>query len=123
MLTKGGEQSYITPADGRIVQPREGFPAMAIRIEAFKMARSGDFTNCDAIEAALERMGHVRARSALRHPITRAHLDELCIRSMQASNQRVPASPKPDGVPSTTLSRELPRTQRYEYGKRGRSAT
>jgi hypothetical protein len=27
MLTKGGEQSFIAPGDGRIVPPREGFPA------------------------------------------------------------------------------------------------
>jgi len=71
----------------------------AMRIEAFKMARSGDFENCDAIQAALERTGHARARAALRNPITRAHLDELCIRSSQGSNKRVlpSPSPQPDG--------------------------
>jgi hypothetical protein len=71
----------------------------AIRIEAFKMARTGDFKNCDAIEAALEQTGHARATAALRNPITRAHLDELCIRSSQGSNKRVlpSPSPQPDG--------------------------
>ena len=61
----------------------------AIRMVAFKMARSGDFVNCQAIETELERRGYERVRLALRHPITRAHLDQLCIERWQGNEERL----------------------------------
>jgi hypothetical protein len=50
----------------------------AIRIRAFQLARSGDFTDCRSIEAELEKSERGRAGLALSDPIIRSHLDLLC---------------------------------------------
>jgi hypothetical protein len=50
----------------------------AIRVEAFKLARSGDFEDLGSIEAALERRGYERARAAFRDPLIRARINGLC---------------------------------------------
>ena len=50
----------------------------AIRVEAFLMARSGKFEDSRTIQDNLERRGYGLAAGALSHPITRAHIDELC---------------------------------------------
>jgi len=50
----------------------------AIRIQAFRMARSGDFVDCLSIESELDRSEHGRARGALADQVIRSHIDRLC---------------------------------------------
>src|SRR6476620_2644354 len=50
----------------------------AIRIQAFRMARSGDFVDCRSIESELDRSEHGRARVALADQVIRCHIDRLC---------------------------------------------
>ena len=49
-----------------------------IRVEAFKMARSGHFDDVESIEAALEKGGYERAQAALRDQVIRARINQLC---------------------------------------------
>jgi hypothetical protein len=51
----------------------------AIRVHAFRMARSGDFADCRSIEAELEKSERERAGLALRDRIIRSHIDLLCV--------------------------------------------
>jgi len=62
----------------------------AIRVDAFKMARSGNFTNAEEIVAELERRGYERARFALHDPTIRARLEQLCIQYSKRSDQSLP---------------------------------
>lgn len=50
----------------------------SIRVQAFRMARTGEFTDWRSIEAALERREGRRARLALGQHAIREHLDALC---------------------------------------------
>jgi hypothetical protein len=50
----------------------------AIRIRAFQLARSGDFTDCRSIEAELDKSERGRAGLALSDPTIRSHIDLLC---------------------------------------------
>ena len=57
-----------------------------IRVQAFEMARSGEFIDCEAIEAALEKNGVDNARVALRDRVIRSRLDELCVQNLRREN-------------------------------------
>ena len=57
----------------------------AIRIQAFAMARSGNFPDCLAILSALEHGEGERARLALQQPTIRSRLDQLCKMSCGAA--------------------------------------
>jgi hypothetical protein len=76
-----------------------GFPNTAIRIEAFKMAHSGEYADGTAIERALEKRGHRHARIALQDRQIRAHLDLLCKPKDTRSNLAL--SPSTEGTTST----------------------
>ena len=69
-------------------------PLNAIRVDAFKMARSGDFANAEAIVAELQRRGYVRVRLALQDPIIRSHIDQLCIQNSKDIEQPLSAGPE-----------------------------
>ncbi|CAH2402719.1 hypothetical protein MES5069_350019 [Mesorhizobium escarrei] len=43
------------------------------------MARSGEFTDCRAMEAVLKRSERERTRLALGDPMVRFHIDRLCM--------------------------------------------
>ena len=58
----------------------------AIRIQAFEMARSGEFIDCQSIETALEKSGIANAPVALRDPPIRSRLDKLCAQNRGAGN-------------------------------------
>lgn len=60
----------------RVQMPR--YLLCAIRIQAFHLARSGDFANCRSIEAELTKSERERAGLALRDPTIRSHIDLLC---------------------------------------------
>jgi len=66
----------------------------AIRVEAFKMARSGHFPDVGSIETALEKRGYERVRMAVRDGAIRAHLNRLC---------RDGATPAPQPRPSLAM--------------------
>ena len=57
-----------------------------MRIQAFEMARSGEFIDCQAIEAALERSRVDNARPALRDRVIRSRLDKLCVQNLRSEN-------------------------------------
>jgi hypothetical protein len=50
----------------------------AIRVQAFRLARSGDFADCRSIEAELTKSERERAGLPLRDPAIRSHIDLLC---------------------------------------------
>jgi hypothetical protein len=58
----------------------------AIRIQAFEMARSGEFIDCQSIETALEKSGIANARIALRDRPIRSRLDKLCAQNWRSQN-------------------------------------
>jgi hypothetical protein len=60
----------------------------AIRIEAFRMARTGNFIDCRSVETALDKSERGRAGLALKDPTIRSHIDQLC-RQHRLGNARL----------------------------------
>jgi hypothetical protein len=61
----------------------------SIRIQAFEMARSGVFIDCQSIEAELEKTGFRNARAALRDRVTRSHINQLCAQNWPNEDARL----------------------------------
>ena len=65
----------------------------AIRIEGFKLARSGDFKDVGSIETALAKLGYERVTAAFRDPVIRARINALCRNSAAIVHHRTPLLP------------------------------
>ena len=50
-----------------------------IRRRAYELARSGQLTNCEAVERQLLEEGHADAHLALADPYVREHVGRLCV--------------------------------------------
>jgi hypothetical protein len=62
-----------------------------IRVDAFKMARSGAFVNAEAILVELQRRGYQRTELALKDPNVLAHLEQLCLANWNAGQASQPS--------------------------------
>jgi hypothetical protein len=69
---------------GRLVSnPEDALPPpfakhMQMRELMFRMARSGDYANCQSIESDIEALGYRWARQITQNETERAEIDRLC---------------------------------------------